>query len=964
MERRKVIKGIASAVGIAWLRPRISASGLDQTSMEKPSFAVPIRALANKGGKLVQPIQLTIEHAGTDATSFVRVDQREVEKRVLSPGTHIFNVYVEPVETAQHMLVEYEIAGKSESAEVRVEPVRKVLIFILPHSHHDLGYTDLQSIVEEKQMANISRGIELARNTASYPPGARFVWNLEVLWGADQFMRTKTEPERQELINAVRKGWIGLNGMYANELTGLCRPEELLQLFRYSTELGTQCGIPVDSAMISDVPGYTWGTVSAMAQAGIRYFSAAPNYFDRIGTFMVEWQDKPFWWISPSGNERVLVWIPWTGYAMSHIMKLDTGWINKYQARLDEIGFPYQISYIRWSGHGDNAEPDPEICEFVKKWNQQYEWPRFSISTTSDAFAAFEKQHGHQLPQFKGDLTPYWEDGAGSSALETRINRGAAERLAQAATLSAMLAPEVYNSVDFNFAWRKVLLYSEHTWGAWNSVSDSENPLVTQQWHVKRQFAIDAENESKSLLEKALNAYASEKNSSNLDVHNTCSWPRTDVIVISKERSLGNDHVKNERGASVPSQRLSTGEFAFLAENVPPLGSASFHLSAGAPHVPAKRVTALEGVLDNGIVRAKVDSKTGNIVELTFNKSARNLADTSRGEAINQYLFLEGKDTLKVSTSGPVSIAIEDPGPLVATIRIESSAPGCVDLVRRVRLKASADWIEISNVVNKKRAPLNPHPGQGGPGGDFAQHESKESLQFAFPFAIENGQIHVDVPLAVMRPEIDQLPGSCKNWLPVGRWIDVANAEYGVTCATLDAPLIEIGSLSATVLGSQTHPEIWRKHIEPTQKFYSWIMNNHWGTNYRAYQDGPAEFRYALRPHDGYNSAAASRFATGMSQPLVASAAGRRPGMGLKLRIDQQDVLVQECKPRADGRAWIVQLFGAAGEERKAGLTWTDGRPIKVWRTNLWEQPLEQLPTQVRIPSWELVILRIEAAYT
>ena len=90
------------------------------------------------------------------------------------------------------MLVEYDIAGKSDSVEVRVEPVRKVLIFILPHSHHDLGYTDLQSNVEEKQMANISRGIELARNTANYPPGAQFGWNLEVLWGADQFMRTKT----------------------------------------------------------------------------------------------------------------------------------------------------------------------------------------------------------------------------------------------------------------------------------------------------------------------------------------------------------------------------------------------------------------------------------------------------------------------------------------------------------------------------------------------------------------------------------------------------------------------------------------------------------------------------------------------------------------------------------------------------------------------------------------------------
>ena len=964
MERRKVIKGIAAAVGMAWVSPRISAPGLDQTSMEKSSFAIPIRGLANKAGKLVQPIQLTITHTGADAPLVVRADHQEVERRSLSRGTHAFNVYVEPVETARQMVINYEIAGKSESAEVRVEPARKLLIFILPHSHHDLGYTDLQSNIEEKQMTNISRGIELARNTANYPPGARFVWNLEVLWGADQFMRTKSEPERQELISAVRKGWIGLNGMYANELTGLCRPEELLQLFRYGTELGSQCGTPVDSAMISDVPGYTWGTVSAMAQAGIRYFSAAPNFFDRIGTFMVEWQDKPFWWISPSGNERLLVWVPWTGYAMSHVMKLDTRMVNEYQARLDEVGFPYQISCIRWSGHGDNAQPDPEICEFVKKWNEEYEWPRFSISTTSDAFAAFEKQHGHQLPQFKGDLTPYWEDGAASSALETRMNRGAAERLAQATTLSAMLAPHVYNSSDFNIAWRNVLLYSEHTWGAWNSVSDSENPFVIQQWQVKRHFAVDAENDSKKLFDKVLDAYTSKKDSSNVDVHNTCSWPRTEVIVISKERSLGKDHVKNEHGTSVPSQRLSTGELAFLAENVPPLGTASFHLSAAAPHVPARRVTVLDGVLNNGIVRAKVDSKSGNVVELMSDKSARNLVDTSRDAAINQYLLLEGKDTSKVSTSGPVHIAIEEAGPLVATIRIESSAPGCVDLVRRVRLKASADWIEISNIVNKKRAPLNPHPGQGGPGGEFAQHQSKESLQFAFPFAIENGQIHIDVPFAVMRPEIDQLPGSCKNSLPVGRWIDVANADYGVTWATLDAPLVEIGSLSATMLGSQTHPQFWRKHIEPTQKFYSWIMNNHWSTNYRAYQDGPVEFRYALRPHGGYDPAAASRFAMGMSQPLVASAQGQRSRMGLKLRIDQEDVLVQECKRSADGSAWIVRLFGAAGEDRQAGLTWMDGSAIKVWRSNLGEEPLEQLPTQVAIPAWELVTLRIETMNT
>ena len=252
IDRRKFIKGIAAAAGIISGRPLILALGQDQTSTENPSFALPIRGITNKAGRLVQPIQLTIVHAGTDAPLVVRADHQEVERRIVSAGTHLFKVYLSPSETARNVLIEYEIAGKSDAAEVRVDPVRKIQIFILPHSHHDLGYTDLQSHVEEKQMANISKGIELARSTADYPPGARFVWNLEVLWGADLFLRTKTESQREELISAVKKGWVGINGMYANELTGLCRPEELVQLFRYGTELGKQCGVGADSAMISD----------------------------------------------------------------------------------------------------------------------------------------------------------------------------------------------------------------------------------------------------------------------------------------------------------------------------------------------------------------------------------------------------------------------------------------------------------------------------------------------------------------------------------------------------------------------------------------------------------------------------------------------------------------------------------------------------------------------------------------
>jgi alpha-mannosidase len=86
--------------------------------------------------------------------------------------------------------------------------------------------------------------------------------------------------------------------------------------------------------------------------------------------------------------------------------------------------------------------------------------------------------------------------------------------------------------------------------------------------------------------------------------------------------------------------------------------------------------------------------------------------------------------------------------------------------------------------------------------------------------------------------------------------------------------------------------------------------------------------------------------------------------MALKLRIDKEDALLQECKRSADGSAWIVRLFGASGEDRKTSLTWTNNTPIKVWRSDLGEQPLERLDTDVDVPVWELVTLRIEALET
>lgn len=972
MKRREFLKNFALAGSGLLLRPDASAAHAfaQENSRSRADFAAtPIRGLIEKDGKSWQPIHIPLPHSSGGAEAAIHLDGAIIDRQTVATGAQSLEVLIPPVETARDANLALEIASAITEWKISLKPVRKVLVYILPHSHNDIGYTDLQANVEKKQMQNLLTGIDLARRTADYPEGARFIWNLECMLSADLFMHRMPVAKQEEFRDAVKKGWVALNGMYANTLTGLCHAEELIRLFRYGTKLGDQFGVKVESAMISDVPGFTWGTATAMSQAGIRYFSAAPNWFDRIGSLMETWQDKPFWWISPSGKDRILVWIPWTGYALSHgLDRADEVWAGDYQSRLDEVKFPYDVSYIRWSGHGDNAVPDPQISEFVKDWNTKYSWPKFRISSSTDAFADFESRHGKELPEFKGDLTPYWEDGAGSSALETALNRNSADRLVQAAALFSICEYDSYDPVAFNDAWRNVLLYSEHTWGAWNSVSDSENKFVTDQWAGKRAYALNADKQSRDLLSRIVTSPGWKSGSivgvqSQLQVVNTTSWPRSEVVFLPKDISPGITRVTAVGAQPVPSQRLSTGEFAFLPDELKAFDVSGFRFDLAATRPPAIPVTVSGSTLDNGVLRVHVDETTGGIAELGRAGLVENLADTSGGGSLNQFLYLAGANVADVQSNGPARITVEEPGPLVAMLRIESDAPGCNSLVRKIRLLAGANYVEITNIVDKKRAPMNPHPGEGGPGGEWAQRGGKESIQFAFPFNVPKGQIRVDTPLANERPELDQLPGSCKNWLPVGRWIDVSNERGGVTWVTLDAPLVEIGEISANLLGSQHNPAIWRKHITPTQKFYSWVMNNHWGTNYRAYQEGVVEFRYAIRLHDGYDAAAASRFAIGLSQPLVAIRANDHASKVQPpfLRVEPDDVLVTALKPSDDGAAWIVRLFGASGQDRDATIRWLRA-PRSVWISETSEKQGAAAGDSIHVPGWEVVTLRVGLA--
>jgi len=906
-------------------------------------------------GKQFQYLKVGIDHFSSPTDYSISCEGKTITTGKLTFGINYFSIPFPVVTVPEKKEIAITIDGKTQTQFLVLTPIRKMTVYILPHSHTDIGYTEIQTNIEKKQVNNLLEGIKYARKTKDYPEGSRFIWNVEVLWAADLYLQRMNEEQRNEFFEAVKDGSVALNGMYLNVLTGLCRPEELLRLFKFSTELSLKCNTKIDAAMTSDIPGNTWGSVTAMAQAGIKYFSTAPNYFDRIGDILVKWENKPFYWSSPSGKEKVLVWIPLKGYAMSHIIgKLSPEFVESYARDLEKVNYPYDISYIRWSGHGDNAVPDPDICEFVKDWNTKYEWPRFIISSTSTAFSAFEKKYGDKLPVMKGDWTGYWEDGAGSSALETGMNRASSDRLTQAEALWTMFNTTNYPEQKFEDAWKHVLLYSEHTWGADCSITRPESQKTKEQWAIKKSYADIADKLSKELLQNAVPESNIKPTVSMIDVLNTNSWQRTDLVVVSPQLSAAGDMVKDEKGKIVPSQRLSTKELAFVAKDVPSFGGKRFTISFGKSNTKGT-VKATQTSLENGLLKIKLDPLSGAISSIRTTDILNNFVDSTAGNYVNDYLFLNGNKLVDLQRNGPVKVSIKENGPVFASLLIESEAPGCNKLSREISMIAGFDYFEMTNTVDKKRAETVPTPGDY----SFANLGGKESVNFGFPFNVANGEIKMDIPLGVMRPETDQIPSACKNWLEVGRWADVSNNDFGITWATLDAPLVQVGGITAIMLGGQTNPDVWRKKIEPTQKLYSWAMNNHWETNYRAYQEGLVTFRYALRPHKKLVPVEATQFATGLTQPLIVVPSMNKILLAPKLLVSSKNILVLSLKPSDDGKAMIITLFNSSDKNENTSLKWSS--PVKAtYYSNTSEMPLTVVKDEIEVPAWDVVTIRTE----
>ena len=96
--------------------------------------------------------------------------------------------------------------GSVRRGELTVKPVVPREIWLLPHSHVDIGYSDPQPVVERNHWRYFREAIALAGKTADYPEGARFKWNTEQAWAVETYLRQAGEAEKAAFLEAMRRG--------------------------------------------------------------------------------------------------------------------------------------------------------------------------------------------------------------------------------------------------------------------------------------------------------------------------------------------------------------------------------------------------------------------------------------------------------------------------------------------------------------------------------------------------------------------------------------------------------------------------------------------------------------------------------------------------------------------------------------------------------------------------------------
>ncbi len=851
-------------------------------------------------------------------------------------------------------------------------PAKKWTIYLVPHEHLDVGYTDYQAKVAELQ----SRVLDEAMAMIHEHPDFRY--STDGYWVYQQFFSGRSAADRQKLLRLVQAHKLFVPAQYANLLTEFPGVETLIRSLYPSFQFYRQHGGSFDYANDTDVPTYTWSYPSILAAVGVKYFLAGSDQTHGPVLLLSHLEEQsPFWWQGPDGA-RVLMWYSYSYGQVGAVFGLPP----RVSVGRDALPRFLQIystptykphSVLLFGAQWENSDLFPQQAALAGEWNRIYAYPKLVYAGFAHALGAIARQAGSSIPTFKGDGGPYWEDGIYSDArhaIEERKTEQRAPSAEKIATLSSILVPHVEPDIAaIRRLWQNMLLFDEHTWGAAGSVRQPQSQQSVRQLAAKDAFAARAVQDLNTILERGLSAISSRINdpAGTLVVFNPLNWKRSGLVEVDLQN--GAELVNPADGRVIPFQVLSQQpgyrRIRFVARSVPSVGYKCYRIQRARSQPPNPHPAA-GAVLENAYYRIVLDPASGAVKSIFDKQLGRELVNTSSPYRFDQYLYATrgggpprtslnniGLPMPKLTVHGAHGgrlLSIEA-APFGTVARLESADMNTPRIETTIILFNAQKKIEFINRVVKKKV------------------YTKEAAYFAFPLAMDHPQFRYDIQNGVVNPAHDLLPGAAKEWFSVQHWVAARQAGATAALIPIDAELFTLGDI---VRGR------WPMRLgRRSGTIFSYIMNNYWFTNYVAGQGGEFTFRYVFTSGRNLQPAQLSRKGWEEMTPLETNwiirndkISGIRRSQPLNadaasfLNVSQPNVVLVNWKRAEDGRGTILRFLELAGEPGRVKVDLPVLNVRQAWLCNAMEQDQARLTTSAHglifpIKPFQIVTLRV-----
>ncbi len=763
------------------------------------------------------------------------------------------------------------VDGTVTTSTMELSPVRKWTLHLIPHVHLDLGYTDFQGKVVELHSRNLDRALDILEHTPDYR------LSIDGSFVLEQFRASRRPVVVDRVLEALRNGSMSCNAFYVLFMTGIASLEEVRRATDLAREL-SEAGIRMDYANLTDVPSYSSSLPSILAPLGIDAFLGIQNH-GRAGNEDSDamHMQSPFLWEGPDGA-RVLTFFA-DAYSQLRFLAADPPFVSgcahsfsRFVMRYERPDYiPSDLPVV--GINADNEDLAGGEAELVARWSKVYAYPKLRFSTVTEYFDAVRPLRD-ELPVVRGDGGSYWEDGCGAAAGAMADYRRAQVGMVQAETLGELTAAVSGryrpNRAELDRGWRSLIIGGEHTWTSWHATSLPDYEHTHEQLDWKLHHIATARRVARDELNRTLGQLGElvTTDGPTLLVVNTLDSPRDGVAewdITSGSTLLEVD------GTEVPYDVLRQqgwlSRVRIPVRNVPACGYKSLRVVVGTTPMevpPPPGPEPVPDVLETTHYRVTVDTAAGRVVGLMHRMSGRELLDASSPYRLGDVLYVTGAGTA-VGTGGPgtsvvnvdrrlplpdltitpASLKMEGlrRTPVGWTIVLRGSAPTLPLVETEIELHETSDRVDVRVRLVKEA------------------ERAKESVYVAFPFALTEPGLRYDRQIGWVDPATDHLPGACNEWFTTQHAAALVGREGVVEWCSADAPLFTVGDV---VRG------LWpREFSAQSSTLFSWVMNNHWWTNFPSSQEGDLTLHYAFRPAAEWNPDSATRFGRDVRTPLL-----------------------------------------------------------------------------------------------